>query len=84
MHLELLEYCNEIDTHIAQNCSVGFLSGNFYFKFDAKNRPYLIYATCIKTDHIVNCLNGDKLVLLGLLSYCNIQSAHRVVEPSPI
>jgi hypothetical protein len=30
---------------------------------------YLLYTTCIKTDRPFQCLNGERLVSVGLLAY---------------
>ena len=66
---DLHKSCREICTHVRRHCAINITSANFYFKIDKKNQVNLIFATCIRADRLFQCLNGERLVMIGLMAF---------------
>lgn len=66
---DLHKCCREICTHIRRHCAINITGANFYFKIDKKNQVNLIFATCIRADRLFQCLNGERLVVMGLMAF---------------
>ena len=58
------------------------LGGNFYFKQNPQGQLFLVFASCIKTDKVSQCLNGHREVEFGLMAYqsqpSNVQLAPKL------
>jgi len=67
--LDLQKCCREICTHVRRHSAINITGANFYFKIDKENQVNLIFATCIKTDRLFQCLNGERLVMIGLMAF---------------
>ena len=48
----------ELHNHIKKNSDIVVTGGIFYFKFDTKERPFLIFAHQIKTERPIMILNS--------------------------
>ena len=66
----------EIHNHIKKNSDILVTGGTFFFKFDTKDRPFLVFATKIKTERPIPILNAK-------VNFALFPCANRIIEREP-
>ena len=69
----LLRAMLELHNHVKKNSEIAVTGGNFYFKFDTKDRPFLLFGTQIKTERPIPILNSK-------LNFVLVPGVHHIIE----
>ena len=72
----LLFACLELHNHIKKNSDIVVNGGTFFFKFDTKDRPFLVFAAKIKTERPIPILNAN-------VNFALFPCANQIIEREP-